>query len=225
MTNLEALKKFDTPTICNALELIDPNRRNFGYTTKSFNIINPNHSPVVGVAKTATMRSLQPSDKPNNILKEERVKYYRYIHEGVYPKICIMQDLDNEDSGRGPFFGEFNTRIHRSLGVESVVTNGSVRDVTNLPPDILILSCGLRPSHANVHIVNYGIQVNVNGMIVTSGNIVHADIHGAVTFPSTLISEVIRNAVIFIESEKEIIEGCKNNNLSIENIIDIYFKR
>ncbi|GAB4199191.1 MAG: RraA family protein [Wenzhouxiangellaceae bacterium] len=225
MFELSQLLAFDTPTICNALELIDRNRRNYGYTIKSFHVINTSNSPVVGFAKTATMRSFMPSQYSTEELKNERVKYYRYINEGNYQKICVMQDIDGEDSGRGPFWGEFNTRIHESLGVLGVITNGTVRDVTNLPTSILMLSSGLRPSHANVHIVDYCNQVNVNGMVVSDGDVIHADSHGAVCFPSSIAQEVSTCAKTFIESERPIIEGCKKKTLSIDEIIKLYMSR
>lgn len=225
MFDISCLKEFDTPTICNALELIDGTRRNYGYTTRSFHVTNKDSGPVVGFAKTATIRSLMPSHLSTEELTCERVKYYRYINEGEHPKICVMQDIDGSDSGRGPFWGEFNTRIHVSLGVTAVVTNGTIRDVTNLPNNVLILSSGLRPSHANVHIVDYKKQVNVKGMVVSDGDVIHADIHGAVCFPSTIAHEVQKYAKVFIESERPIIEGCKSKGLSIEEIIELYMRR
>ncbi len=223
---LKKLEKFDTPTICNALEMIDANRKNFGYTRESFFCLRPNMHPIAGLAKTATMRSLGPSEKNTAQLKQERVQYYKYVYEGDYPKILILQDLDGLNRGHGPFFGEFNTRVHKFLGCVGVVTDSSIRDYQNLPEDIQILSAGLKPSHGNVHIVNYDSQVNVNGMIVTPGDVVHADIHGAVTFPVELIEQVILNAELFMESEAPVINACKNSkDLTFEKLIEIYMGR
>ena len=225
MIQLDTLAKFDTPTICNALELIDSSRKNHGYTIRPFHCTNKTYQPVIGIAKTATMRSLMPSSKSTETLKKERVEYYKYIDSGDYPKICLMQDIDGEDSGRGPFWGEFNTRIHQSLGVKSIITNGTVRDVQNLPENILILSKGLCPSHANVHVVDYDVQVNVNGLVVSPGDVIHADPHGAVSFPPNWIPEIEKKAIEFIESEKPILDGCKREGLSIEDIIKLYMER
>lgn len=185
MDDITALTQFDTPTICNALELIDDSRRNYGYTKRNVTVINPSAGPVVGFALTATMRSEAPSALSSGKLKRGRLEYYEYMYtEMAGPKICVTQDLDDQDSVHGPFWGEFNTRIHRAMGFRGVVTDGCVRDVRKLPEDVLLVARGLRPSHANLHVVSYGDPVKVFGMDVSHGDLVHADEHGAVTFPA-----------------------------------------
>lgn len=222
----DQLKRIDTPTVCNALELIDNERRNFGYTDENMFCLRPNMKPVVGLAKTATCRSLRPSNMNLDELKMERVKYYTYINDGDYPKVVVMQDLDGLRSGHGPFWGEFNTRIHKALGCEGVITNGSIRDVPNLPEDFQIISCGIKPSHANIHITSYNLQVNVSSMVVVPGDVVHADLHGAVTFPLSLAEDVINKAKDFVESEAPVIEACrKESKLTLERIIELYMQR
>lgn len=223
---LVALQEIDTPTVCNALELIELDRRNYGYTDEMLYCMYPNMKPVCGIAKTATCRSFRPSNRDGPTLKQDRVKYYTYINEGQYPKIVVMQDLDGPHRSHGPFWGEFNTRIHKSLGCIGIVTDGSIRDVPNLPKDIQLLSKGIKPSHGNIHIVDYDIQVNVSDMVVIPGDIVHADIHGAVTFPLEWAEEVIAKAKEFVASEEPILEACRNNpHLTLDEIIELYLKR
>lgn len=223
---LAALQDIDTPTVCNALELVEPDRRNYGYTDEMLHCLYPSMKPVCGIAKTATCRSFRPSNRDGSTLKQDRVKYYTYINEGHYPKIVVMQDLDGPHRSHGPFWGEFNTRIHKSLGCIGIVTDGSIRDVPNLPKDFQLLSKGIKPSHGNIHIVDYDIQVNVADMVVIPGDIVHADIHGAVTFPLAWAEEVIVKAKEFVESEEPILEACRNNpNLTLDEIIELYLKR
>lgn len=223
---LKRLELIDTPTICNALELIDPSRRNFGYTDEIMHCFRPEMHPVCGIAKTATCRSFRPANKIAEELKAERVKYYTYIDEGDYPKIIVMQDLDGVHRSHGPFWGEFNTRIHKSLGCVGVVTDGSIRDAPNLPDGIQLISAGMKPSHGNIHIVDYNTQVNVAAMVVIPGDIVHADIHGAVTFPLNWVEEVIKKAAEFVDSEEPVLEACRSNpNLTLDEIINLYLKR
>lgn len=223
---LEELQEIDTPTVCNALELIESNRRNYGYTDEMLHCLYPKMKPVCGIAKTATCRSFRPSDRDGPVLKQERVKYYTYINEGQYPKIIVMQDLDGSHRAHGPFWGEFNTRIHKSLGCIGVVTDGAIRDVPNLPNGIQLLSMGIKPSHGNIHIVDFDIQVNVADMVVVPGDIVHVDIHGAVTFPVEWAQEVIVKAREFVASETPILDACRNNpNLTLDEIVELYLKR
>ena len=223
---LAELKNIDTPTVCNALELIDNHRRNFGYTDEPLFCLRPEMKPVVGIAKTATCRSLRASDRNTEKLKADRLKYYAYINDDDLPKIVAMQDLDGRRCGHGPFWGEFNTRIHKALGVCGVVTDNTVRDVPNLPDEIQILSHGFKPSHANIHIVEYNIQVNVASMVVNPGDIIHMDLHGAVCFPVEIGKEVIVKAREFVAGEEPILEACRRNpHLSLDEIISLYLQR
>jgi regulator of RNase E activity RraA len=224
--DLRTLEAFDTPTICNALEMIEPERRRYGYTTHDIFGLNLDMAPKVGIAFTATMRSANRPPVQGQALKQERLRYYEYMSESSeHPKICVMQDLDGHDAGKGPFWGEFNTRVHRSLGFDAIITDGSIRDVTNLPEDILILSRGLRPSHGFVHVVNFGQQVNVFGMAVTPGQVVHADIHGAVTFPFDLADDVADKARQFMADEAPIIEACRAGRLTYPELASLYMQR
>lgn len=225
-SSIELLRNFDTPTICNALEIIDNGRRSFGYTRRNMIGMNIDHAPVAGIAFTATMRSAYASSFDGPTLKQERLKYYEHMYRDLgAPKICVMQDLDGDEAGTGPFWGEFNTRVHRAMGFKAIVTDGSIRDATKLPTDVLIMSKGLRPSHAHVHIVSYGQQVNVFGMTVTEGDLVHVDQHGAVTFPTDWVEEVAVRAREFIGSEAPIIEACKNDTLGLDELKRLYMAR
>jgi regulator of RNase E activity RraA len=223
---LKLLETFDTPTICNALELIDSSRRDYGYTSYNLTTVNAAVGPVAGFALTATMRSEKPSELSAAELKHERLKYYEYMYTDMGgPKVCVMQDIDDDDAKHGPFWGEFNTRIHRAMGFRGVVTNGCVRDVGKLPQDILLLARGLRPSHVNLHIVSFGDPVRVFGMEVSHGDVVHADEHGAVAFPAQLIGDVTMKAEAFIAREAPIIEAFKADGLTLEELSRLYVAR
>ena len=61
---LEALARYDTPTICNAMEVVAPERRLIGYTTKPLVCPFPDLPPMVGYARTVTIRSVLKSGLP-----------------------------------------------------------------------------------------------------------------------------------------------------------------
>jgi regulator of RNase E activity RraA len=226
MGELAVLEAFDTPTICNALELVDSSRRDYGYTSYNMTTINRAVGPVAGFALTATMRSERPSELSGEELKQERLKYYEYMSTDMGgPKVCVMQDIDDADAKHGPFWGEFNTRIHRAMGFRGVVTDGCVRDVGKLPTDILLLARGLRPSHVNLHVVSFGDPVRVFGMEVSHGDIVHADEHGAVTFPARLVGEVAVKAKEFMVREGPIMDACKKDGLTLQELSRLYLER
>ena len=53
------LQTMDTPTVCNALELLVPKRRGYGYTTEPLVCTRPELKPIVGIARTASIRRYQ----------------------------------------------------------------------------------------------------------------------------------------------------------------------
>ena len=126
--DLATLTKWDTPTICNALELVCPERRGYGFTTKHLFSLDPKLPPVCGFARTATIRAALPSGESDAEMAQKRSAYYEYVAKAPGPKIAVIQDIDPEP-GIGAFWGEVQTNIHKGLGAVGAVTNGSFRDV------------------------------------------------------------------------------------------------
>jgi hypothetical protein len=123
---LEKLKTYDTPTICNALEIVDPARRLTGFTVKPLVCPFPNLPPMVGYAKTATSRSTHAHELDSRKQREQRIAYYEYIAGKPAPGIVVIQDLDGHDVGFGAFWGEVMSAVHAGLGCLGVVTDGSI---------------------------------------------------------------------------------------------------
>ena len=105
----------------------------------------------------------------------QRLAYYDYIaNGGETPSIVVIQDLDDQP-GYGAFWGEVNSAIHLGLGCQGCVTNGSFRDLEDWAPGFQMLGGRIGPSHAFVHLVDFGGEVTVHGMTAQDGDIIHAD--------------------------------------------------
>jgi regulator of RNase E activity RraA len=203
------LEALDTPTVCNAIELVVPERRSYGFTTKTLNCVRPELGSMVGVARTVTVRSTRPSALDPVALREHRFGYYDYVAEANGPTISIVQDLDDGQAGFGSFWGEVNSNIHWSLGCIGTVTNGSVRDVGDLADGFQVLSGVIAPSHGFIHAVDYDCEVNIAGMVVQSRELIHADRHGAVVIPAGKAREVIEAAGLMARREAVVLEAAK----------------
>jgi len=180
---LARLAEADTPTVCNALELVVPERRAKGFTTRPFVVAFPTLAPIVGVARTATIRAREPSSRAPAEAKALRLDYYRYVAADALPTVAVIQDLD-DPPGFGAFWGEVNSAVHKGLGCLGCITNGSIRDLDLLAPGFQLLAGSVGPSHAWVHIEAFGCDVEVHGMTVRHGDLIHADRHGAVVIPA-----------------------------------------
>ena len=180
---LEKLREIDTPSICNAMEIVAPERRGFGYTTKPLFCLHPDLPPMVGYARTVAIRSEVPHGFEPPVFRKRVADYFRYIDAGgPKPSIVVAQDLD-EVTGKGSFWGEVFTNVHKGLGALGAITNGSVRDLPDAAQGFQILAGMVLPSHAWVHAHDWGVNVRVHGMEVASGDLIHADQHGAIVIP------------------------------------------
>ena len=211
---LEQLATIDTPTVCNALEVVAPKRRGYGYTVQPLVCTRPQLGVMVGYARTATIRAQHPADpRPNP------GDYYDYVDNGgPKPAISVIHDLDGEARGYGSFWGEVNSNIHKGLGCLGVITDGSVRDLPDVAEGFQMLADRIGPSHAFVHVVGFGGTIDVCGMTVNGGDLVHADQHGAVVIPHDVVDKVMDAAAGIARREAVIINAAKQPGFNIEKL-------
>jgi regulator of RNase E activity RraA len=212
---LQSLQALDTPTICNALELVTPQRRGFGYTTRQFVCARPQLPPIVGYARTATIRAMHPSERSAGELREQRLAYYRYVSEGPRPSIMVIEDLDPLP-GYGAWWGEVNTNLHKGLGCLGVVTNGCIRDLPVCAEGFQLLAGSVNPSHAYVHLETTDMPVTVHGMTVQPGDLIHADQHGAVVIPLSVARQVPEAAAQIARREAHLIAASRRPDFGFE---------
>ena len=213
---LEQLKALDTPTVCNALEAVAPNRRGYGYTTQPLVCTRPELGSMVGYARTACIRAMHPSDVHGPKARQLSDGYYAYIDDGPKPSVSVIQDLDGDSRGYGAFWGEVNSSIHKGLGCLGVVTDGSVRDVPDSAEGFQFIADRVGPSHAYVHLVSYGGGINVAGMRVSDGDLVHADMHGAVVIPADVAAAVPEAAARIARVESVVIQAARQEGFNMD---------
>jgi regulator of RNase E activity RraA len=217
-SDLEFLRSIDTPTACNLIEMVAPERRGSFYTVKHLHCPFPDLPPMVGFAKTVTIRARDKVPLGEAGYMQKRLDYLDYVAAEPQPSIVVIEDLDGEHAGYGAFWGEVQSNVHKALGCLGTVTNGSVRDIPMIPAGFQMLAGSISPSHAYVHVVNFGIGVNVHGMAVRSGELIHADRHGAVVVPTDKIAAMRPALEKITAREKTIIDAARSQNVSVEAI-------
>ncbi len=211
--DLEVLRQWDTPTICNALELVLPQRRGHGFTVRPFVAANPSLPPMVGLARTGSIRAAAPSGRPKERDRELRLGWYEHVERAAFPTVVVLQDLDDRP-GTGAFWGEVHSAVHQALGAEGVVTNGSIRDLDAVAPGFRLLAGVVNPSHAYVHLVAYGQEVAVHGMMVGHDDVIHADRHGAVVIPAEAVRRIPEAVELGARREKVVLDLCRSPGFS-----------
>jgi regulator of RNase E activity RraA len=200
------------------MEIVAPERRLIGYTTKQLVCPFPDLPPIVGYARTATIRSVVQSGLPAAEQAKRRIDYYEYVGSGFGPRIMVIQDLDGPDIGYGAFWGEVQSNVHKALGCLGVITDGSVRDVPQWAHGFQALAGSIGPSHAWVHAESFGGQVRVAGMTVRSDDLIHADRHGAIMIPIDLAEKLPAAAELCGRREQPILEIARSPDFSLEKL-------
>lgn len=201
--DLDILKQWDTPTICNGLEIVAPERRAIGFTTQPLVPIEPKLPPMVGLARVGMIRAKEaPCGKVAS-----RLDWYDYVADADMPTIVVLQDLD-DTPGYGAFWGEVHSTVHKALGALGCVTNGSYRDIDAWAEGFQIIGGMVGPSHAHVHLVDFGKPVNVHGMNAAHDDVLHADRHGSVVIPADAVRKLPAAIDLIARREKVILDIC-----------------
>lgn len=211
---IDALRRFSSPTVANAVETFNVRPRNAGCSTQQVRCIFPEHGALVGFACTATIMSGRPPDQPRRV---NRRSYWEYLAAAPRPKIIAMQDLT--DPPAGAYWGEVNTNIHRALGCAGLVTNGSVRDLDEVRPQSFPVFAGcITVSHAYAHLEDFGKPVKIGELLVEPGDLIHADQHGFVVIPREIAPQVAEAAREVERKERIVISLCQSPDFSIDQL-------
>src|ERR1700686_1152105 len=185
---LEALRQFDTCMVANAIETFNVRLHNTGFTNASIRCIFKDAPPMVGYAATARLRSGEPPMVGNRF--HARADFWNSILQIPPPRILVLEDKDNPP-GRGAFVGDMHAAILKALGCIGYLTNGAVREIPSVRTlGIQLFAGSVAVSHAYAHIFDVGASVNVAGLEVRPGDLLHGDRHGVLTVPTEIAAAV-----------------------------------
>jgi regulator of RNase E activity RraA len=215
-TLLAALRRVDTPTVCNAIEVVEGKRGFDRFTRGTVIASNPNAGALVGRARTAKIAALRPSDEAPEMIRKRRMDYYRHMATGPRPAIAVIEDMDGA-AAIGAFWGEINTSIHKGFGLAGTLTNGVMRDLGDLPEGYPVLAGSVGPSHGFVHVREIGTEVTVFDLKVADGDLVHADRHGAVVIPESHLSELETAIDKLLRTERIVLDAAGAPGFNFES--------
>ena len=185
---LELLKRVDTPTVCNAIEVAQ-GKRGFNDFTRGTMLCSAPGEAMVGYARTARIQALRPPTEDPEVIKTRRMAYYKAMADAPHPGIAVIEDTDYPDA-IGAYWGEVNTTVHKGFGLSGTLTNGVMRDLGDMADDYPVIAGSIGPSHGFVHVQEIGTPVTIFGMTVAQGDLVHADRHGAVVIPPEVVDQL-----------------------------------
>jgi regulator of RNase E activity RraA len=186
---LDLLRKVDTPTVCNAIEVAQGKRGFNRFTRGTMHHCKPGDPAIVGFARTAKISGLAPPNEAPEVIRARRMEYFHSMAGGTSPTAAVVEDVDYPNCIAG-WWGEVHVAVHKGLGLAGAVTNGVMRDLDVMDEGFPVLAGSIGPSHGFVHAVEIGTPVNIMGMRVAQGELIHADRHGALVIPEDVIPEL-----------------------------------
>jgi 4-hydroxy-4-methyl-2-oxoglutarate aldolase len=204
--DLKLLAQYDTPTICNTIELFEVRPRHQGYMDGRIRACFPEMPPAVGYAATATMRCEQPRREGDvyGSLDEQVARFA----ELAGPPMVVFQDLD--DPPVAATFGEIMCSTYRAFGAAGLITSGAARDLDQVRRiGFPAFSNGAICSHGYSHIVDLHRTVRVGGLTVQPGDLIHADANGVAVIPLEIAAEVADVAAEYCAAEAIVLDYLK----------------
>lgn len=214
---LKLLQEVDTPTVCNAIEVVQGKRGFDRFTRGTMHHCRPGMPAMVGRARTARIAGLAPPTEPAQVIKDRRLAYFRAMARGPGPTVAVVEDVDYPNCIAG-WWGEVHVAVHKGLGLKGAVTNGVMRDLDVMDDGFPVLAGSIGPSHGFVHVRDLGQEVTLMNMRVRQDDLVHADRHGALVIPEETISELETAIGTVIANENLILGPARAPGFTLETL-------
>jgi 4-hydroxy-4-methyl-2-oxoglutarate aldolase len=213
---LESLRRFDSCTVADAIETFRERLRNQGFTDGLVRCLFPQFPPMVGYAATVKIRGSAPPVAGSQY--QDRTDWWDYILSVPEPRVVVVQDMATKP-GTGSLLGAVHVNILRALGCSGAVTNGAVRDLQSAEALQFPLFAGrISVSHAYVHIIEFGTPVEVDGLKVQSGDLLHGDLHGVQSVPVDIAAQIPAVAARIAKKDAALIALCQSQEFSVEKL-------
>ena len=176
---------------------------------------------MLGYAVTARIRSSTPPTTSPPITRGcyyDRIDFWRYLTTLPEPRVMALQDVDHLP-GFGAFVGEIHAQIALGLHCVGCVTNGAVRDLPAVEAaGFHLFSRRVSVSHAYAHIVDFGEAVEIGGLRIRPGDLIHGDCHGVHTIPLSIAAEIPKVAEACLEEERSLIDLCRSAAVTLDTL-------
>ena len=214
---IEFLKTVDTPTLANAIELLKVRPQREGFTPACIRALFPEFGRMCGYAVTAQVETVTECE-PFDI--GHFVDLYKTVQEAPKPAVVVLQEVGGH-SDYAAHCGEVMATVFKRLGAVGLVSDCAVRDL----PEVHALGFhyfarGSVASHANFHIVRSGVPVQIHGMAVRPGDILHGDPNGLLSVPSGYDAELAEAVHCVRSRERKLMDWVRGEKFSLDGFRD-----
>lgn len=214
------LANYPTPLIANALDkagLAQPAADCVGPDIRTVEPRPAGATSCVGVAVTARMDTSPGEHGPINRFAEW-ARAIAEIAENV-PVFAVIEAV-GPDPRRVVTMGDTWATVIRKTDVAGFLTNGSVRDRAGIRraglPCWAAGATAMHGSPGRVRWLDVGGAVTIDGMLVNSGDIIHADENGAIVMRPQSVDAIGPHARAIAEKERETFARLGAEDMTLE---------
>ncbi|HYB29789.1 MAG TPA: RraA family protein [Solirubrobacteraceae bacterium] len=216
---LQSLARYDAPTLANAIETFDLQPRDVGFADSRIRCIFPELGRMVGFAATATIVARgAPGPEWGGAGNEALCAHVRTV---AGPRVVVVKDLDDPPA-HGSLWGEVHATIFSALGCVGCVTDGAVRDLDEARRmGFHFFAAGPSVSHAYVRVETVGEPIEIGGLVVSPGDLLHADQHGVLKIPLEIAAELPAAAERVIETEQALLRWVRSDDFDPDRLAEM----
>ncbi len=207
------LRAMDSPTVANAIEAFKVRDDTEGFLGLDVPCQTPEFGVMLGYAVTATANSMAPG-KPRS--REGHFKLFEAIANAPRPSVLVIKDVGPKRS-HACFLGDVIATIGTRLGAIGIVTDGGVRDLDGVRPlGFHVFAPGFVVAHGTFNILEVGIPVEISGVVIRPGDLLHGDGSGVTTIPSDIADQVYAECLKVRERETALKDFVRSKEFTLD---------
>lgn len=218
-SQIDLFRAIDTPTLCNAIEALGIRGRLDGTFGMDTRCLLPDLGVLFGHAITVLVDASTEGVHPD---PEPWEAWLHAMESGPRPSVLVFKDVGPQPR-RAAHFGEQMATLARRFGVLGIVTDGGLRDIQQL--EAMGFHCfgpGVVASHGNPRLLDVGVPVQIDGVTVRPGDLLHGDANGLTTFPAELAAQVLEATQRALDLDRRCIAYFAGPRFSIEGVMRLY---
>ena len=212
---MESLRGIDTPTIANAIEAFNVRENTEGFMGWDIQCMFPEMGVMVGYAVTGTLDTVTTGKVHD---KDVGHRFFEAIGDSPGPVVVVTKDVSPRPH-HGCHFGDGMATTAMRLGAIGLVTDGGVRDVDTVREmGFHYFAPGMVPAHGNHGFIEAQVPVEVSGVVINPGDLIHADVNGVITIPREIVPQVIEEAHEVHRREAESMARVSSDDFTVASL-------